>query len=70
MVDIAKQTVDGALDEHTFKIQTEVLWIKGKYEEKLEVRMSGWQAREGFRPRDTVGARGPYLQLHIMTVGS
>lgn len=38
MFDMIKSTVDTSLDEHAHKIRTELLWIRGKYEEKLEVR--------------------------------
>jgi hypothetical protein len=37
MFELIRQTVDSALDEHYHRIRNEVLWIKGKYEEKLEV---------------------------------
>jgi hypothetical protein len=38
MRDVIRQAVDAALDEHAYRVRTEVLWIKGKYEDKLEVR--------------------------------
>jgi len=42
MVDTVKQSVDTALDDHTYRIRTEVSWIKSKYQEKMEVRKRRW----------------------------
>lgn len=38
MFDNIKATVDSTLDEHEHRVRMELLWIRSKYEEKLEVR--------------------------------
>lgn len=38
MFDNIKATVDSTLDEHEHRVRMELLWIRSKYEEKLEVQ--------------------------------